>query len=400
MGTDLETWLEQGIAAAKAGDEAAAKELLLYVLRQDERNEIAWLWLASIVESEEEQRICLDNVLTINPANQNAQAWLAAMEQPAIIYEPAADDHVVSLEEFFAAAPAQEAILPPEEPAGCPYCGQLADADARQCPQCGGRLIIEQPIKSAIPGLIWFMSGSLVLLAAVYLAVSGITISALLAVLGPKGDSLGASYMQDAVSRYVVDLSPRTGWLAGWMNGLVHGLFFGEAIIIAWFLVVALILPRRRFDAGLVATFVMVIAIILVTVELAVGIYTSLIKLVSTLVVGSLLLRGVGEFRTETIRHKLGLDRGLVTSMDYYNRGRRYRDKGMLAQAILHWERAVALEPGRAALRIPLGNALYAAGRYSEAAVHAREALRASPGNQDLHQFLEHVLTKVNELSE
>ncbi|MBN1886495.1 MAG: tetratricopeptide repeat protein [Thermoflexales bacterium] len=397
MGSDLDTWLEQGIAAAKAGDEAAAKELLLYVLRQDERNETAWLWLASVVESEEEQRICLDNVLTIDPANQNARAWLAAMEQPAITYEPASGDHVVSLEELFAATPAEgEAILPPEEPAGCPYCGQLADADDRKCPQCGKRLIVEQPIKSATPGSIWFVSGSWVLLAAVFLAVSSITVSALLAVLGLEQDFPSASYVQEVVSTYIIDLSPRTGWLAERLAGLVQGIVFGEAILIAWFLIVALILPRRRFDAGLVASFVLVITLILVTVELACGVYTSLIKLASTLVVGSLLLRGIGEFRIETIRHELGLDRGLVTSLDYYNRGRRYREQGMLAKAILHWERAVALEPDRAVLRVPLSNALCAAGRYSEAVSHVREALRASPGDQELRQFLEHILAKVN----
>lgn len=396
MGSDLETWLGQGIAAAKAGDAAAAKELLLYVLKQDERDETAWLWLASVVESEEEQRICLDNVLTIDPANQNARAWLAAMEEPAVTYEPAAGERVVSLEELFPAAPAQEASLSPPEPSGCPYCGQLADADARRCPQCGKHLVVERPIKSTTPHMIWFLSGSWVLLAAIYLAVNGITVSVLLAVLGSTQQSVGASYMQDVISTYLIDLSPRAGWSASWLGGLVHGIVLGEAIVIAWFLAVAFILAKQRLDAGLVTSFVLVITLFLVVVEIAFGVYSSLIKLVSTLAVGGLLLRSMGEFRAETIRYQLGLDRGLVTSLDYYNRGRRYHEKGMLAQAILHWERAAALEPERAALRIPLSKALCAAGRYSEAVSHAREALRASPGDYDMRQFLEYVLAKAN----
>jgi tetratricopeptide (TPR) repeat protein len=240
------------------------------------------------------------------------------------------------------------------------------------------------------------LSGSWVLLAAIYLAVNGITISALLAVLGLEQQSPGASYLQDAVSTYIIDLSPRTGWFAGQVGGLAHGIFFGEAIIIAWFLVVAFILPRRRPDAGLVASFVLVITICLTVIELAFGLYSSLIKLVSTLAVGGLLLRSMGEFRAETIRYKLGLDRGLVTSLDYYNRGRRYHAKGMLAQAILHWERAAVLEPNRAALRIPLSKALCAAGRHNEAVSHAREALRASPSDPDMRQFLEYVTAKAN----
>jgi Flp pilus assembly protein TadD len=61
--------LRQGIAAAKAGRKEEAHETLLQVIKLDERNEQAWLWLSAVVDSIEEKEICLENVLALNPAN-------------------------------------------------------------------------------------------------------------------------------------------------------------------------------------------------------------------------------------------------------------------------------------------------------------------------------------------
>lgn len=69
-------WLRQGIAAARAGDEEQARELLLKVVDVDEHNEQAWLWLSGVVESDADREICLENVLAINPDNNLAKAGL------------------------------------------------------------------------------------------------------------------------------------------------------------------------------------------------------------------------------------------------------------------------------------------------------------------------------------
>jgi len=69
-------WLRQGIAAAKAGDAERAYELLLKVVEVDEYNEHAWLWLSSVVESDDDREVCLENVLAINPDNKLAKAGL------------------------------------------------------------------------------------------------------------------------------------------------------------------------------------------------------------------------------------------------------------------------------------------------------------------------------------
>jgi hypothetical protein len=69
-------WLRAGIAAAKSGDAERARELLLQVVDADEHNEQAWVWLSSVVESDEDRQICLENVLAINPHNNLAKAGL------------------------------------------------------------------------------------------------------------------------------------------------------------------------------------------------------------------------------------------------------------------------------------------------------------------------------------
>src|SRR3954469_4462774 len=75
--TDL---LQQGIAAARAGKREESRTLLMRVVEADERNEQAWLWLAGVVDGPEDVRTCLQNVLDLNPANQQAQQGLAWVE--------------------------------------------------------------------------------------------------------------------------------------------------------------------------------------------------------------------------------------------------------------------------------------------------------------------------------
>lgn len=70
--------LSEGIAAAQAGDKALARTLLLQVTDQEPSNEIAWLWLASIVEVPEHRLAFLERAHGINPENEKTQAWLRA----------------------------------------------------------------------------------------------------------------------------------------------------------------------------------------------------------------------------------------------------------------------------------------------------------------------------------
>lgn len=74
--------LKQGITALKAGQKAKARELLLRVVKQDKRNEAAWLWLSGAVDTDRERRLCLENALAINPDNEAARRGLASLAAP------------------------------------------------------------------------------------------------------------------------------------------------------------------------------------------------------------------------------------------------------------------------------------------------------------------------------
>jgi twitching motility two-component system response regulator PilG len=69
--------LQAAIAAARAGDRAAARALLGEVTRGEPDNEVAWLWLASVAETPEEAVGHLQRVLAMNPANERARQGLA-----------------------------------------------------------------------------------------------------------------------------------------------------------------------------------------------------------------------------------------------------------------------------------------------------------------------------------
>ncbi|HEC22396.1 MAG TPA: hypothetical protein ENI95_05705, partial [Chloroflexi bacterium] len=73
---ELERLYREGVAAIRAGDSATGRQKLMQVIRQDEFHEQAWLWLSAVVETDEERIICLENVLTINPANEAARRGL------------------------------------------------------------------------------------------------------------------------------------------------------------------------------------------------------------------------------------------------------------------------------------------------------------------------------------
>ena len=73
--------LGQGVEAARAGRRVEARELFMQVVEIDPRNEMAWMWLAGLVESLEDRIIACENVLTINPGNAKVKTYLDGLLQ-------------------------------------------------------------------------------------------------------------------------------------------------------------------------------------------------------------------------------------------------------------------------------------------------------------------------------
>ena len=80
---ELEQWLQEGIIAAKAGYYEQARFRLLDVVEQDQTNETAWFWLYQVFDRRDDKRICLENLLTINPGNAWARQELINYLDPA-----------------------------------------------------------------------------------------------------------------------------------------------------------------------------------------------------------------------------------------------------------------------------------------------------------------------------
>jgi hypothetical protein len=77
---DIRQLLREGVEAARAGDKATARDRFEQVTELDESNEQAWFRLAAVVESDDERRVCLENVLHINPENERARQILDRLD--------------------------------------------------------------------------------------------------------------------------------------------------------------------------------------------------------------------------------------------------------------------------------------------------------------------------------
>lgn len=174
--------------------------LLMRAVEADERNPQAWLWLAGVMDDPEDIRVCLENVLELDPANERAKQGLAWVEarygqraspaqqetaRPRATIEPPrppqngrGDEQqqqasmrmqhepdsappasnnpstgtTAHLHEPSTAALTQQPAAPPRTasmpsaPATaslpCPYCGAPTGPEQRRCPSCRNNLMV------------------------------------------------------------------------------------------------------------------------------------------------------------------------------------------------------------------------------------------------------------------
>ena len=72
--------LDQAISSIKAGNKSQGRQLLIQVLEQDSKNELAWLWLSQCVSNTEQKLDCLKRVLEINPNNAQAKEEITRIQ--------------------------------------------------------------------------------------------------------------------------------------------------------------------------------------------------------------------------------------------------------------------------------------------------------------------------------
>lgn len=79
MTANVDAMVKEGIRAFKGNKKDEARALFEKATELDQYNEQAWLWLSAVVDTEEDQRVCLENVLFINPDNAAAKKGLSKL---------------------------------------------------------------------------------------------------------------------------------------------------------------------------------------------------------------------------------------------------------------------------------------------------------------------------------
>jgi tetratricopeptide (TPR) repeat protein len=95
-----EKMLQEAVEAGKSGKQERARELLLQLLRLDNREPLYWLLMSTAVDAREERIYCLQNVLFLDPENSAALhdlellgAEIPKPETPALLPEEPEDWH-------------------------------------------------------------------------------------------------------------------------------------------------------------------------------------------------------------------------------------------------------------------------------------------------------------------
>lgn len=135
----MATSLELAITAIRSGRKEEGRQLLNLLIQQNPNNEMAWLWMSSVVSNDEQRARCLYHVLAINPQNELARRGLQLLgivvsdsrpvrvprdSQPIPIQKPAsAEPFVPNIFEQGLTAPASQPLTqtqPMAEPASQP----------------------------------------------------------------------------------------------------------------------------------------------------------------------------------------------------------------------------------------------------------------------------------------
>lgn len=71
--------LREAVDAISKGQRIRARDLLTRLLRTDQSNVDYWLWMSSVVDTQNERVYCLESALKLDPANQTARQGLILM---------------------------------------------------------------------------------------------------------------------------------------------------------------------------------------------------------------------------------------------------------------------------------------------------------------------------------
>ena len=416
--------LQEGVAAAQAGNSGRARELLMQVTARDEENLPAWLWLSRVVDSSEDQETCYENILALDPDNVEAQKGVTLLRQvrEAAAANPWVEVADADLDDRQRAAPTLAAavlgeeyvrrhttVIPepepePESPAvalwarfedeyRCPYCAAPTGHDHRRCKACGNPLWIKVQRKEERSTLLWI----LILLQAGYTVFSS---------LGPiltlyfVSERVGLDDFTQLLPVYfglpgsvspqasaALAMAPRGVFFLSWVPFLVS-----SALTVGLYLRWPLVFYLLLIDAGLGLLGSVVALVVFLSAGL-IAIFGGVIGVLLSLGLFVLVLKLEDDFKRDKIRILLRADRDIKEGMAFLIRGRLYASKKMWALAAIHFRRAAALMAHQPDGYLAMAIACINLKEYDLAAYALEDVRRVNPEDPEIDK-LEALLAK------
>ena len=416
--------LRKGIAAAKRGQREQARNLLTRVVDLDEENSLAWLWLSGVVDGLEDQEICLENVLTLNPDNAAARKGLAWVQQQKAAQvpplPPPMPEHLpedpADVESPPTTPPEAEAATPlvasssalasdtepetsPVSPRSadpfddeylCPYCAAQTQPKDRKCQACNGNLWVRLRRREKPSSWFWVLL-TLQLFNTILFAIAP------LLVLVYVGFNVGVLDPMKLLDVYLGTSTTSSPEVADAAFAIVPRFalflstlpFFPSLVLLIglflrWKPVYYLLLIEALLE------LILAIAGIVVTQGLIFGGGSVVLALARLL----LLFQIEDDFSTERRRLVLRVDRSAVSGVDLVAKGRQYAKQNMWAMAAIHLRKAAGLLPNEVESRLALTAAYIKLKRYDSAARTLAEARLISPSHPQVDE-LEALLNKL-----
>ncbi|HTP08075.1 MAG TPA: tetratricopeptide repeat protein [Anaerolineae bacterium] len=413
MTTDeINLWLTDGIAAAKAGKRAEARDLLLRVVNADENNVRAWLWLSGVVTTLEDREVCLQNVLALDPVNEAAQRGLAKVR---------AEIEATPEIEPESALPRVEVEIAPEtkvafdfsdaelaDPLLCVYCAHPTREEDRQCPNCKRDLDIrfyerEQPR--------WIWTGWMVSMAEAIFAIGGLLV--LLAILASALSAVKFNGQSADISQLLLlYLSQSNAVPAQAQTSVLMILpreqFFLRLVYIVLVVIVGfgLLTRQRLFYILYVGTLAIEAALLYLSttidrvfvaggaartplegiLQVALNEALGMFVLLSGILFGGFLLIKIvmafamnGDFDTRTERLWCMIDKTVRDPNGAFIRAKTYMKREMWTLAALYLERAVSLQPSSVEYYLALAESYAHLGRYQQSLALLDDAGQLQP---------------------
>jgi tetratricopeptide (TPR) repeat protein len=393
--------LRRAIQAARSGEREISRSLLLAIVQEDETNELAWLWLSGVVATAEDRRICLENVLALNPANAAAQKGLARLgpaDQRGAPVDDKAGSHdqvAYTVRREHAPISPAAAVLYPERQVKewqwqetelaqqapnpgfqavstyddvwsgnqelCGYCAQPVTVDWSHCPRCRQRLFgwrFRYPEASA-----HFYVYLVLLVGLIQLLLAQALVDVIIS--GPIYSLVVHSVLALLFFGLIIAIYLRSFFAYGFSVALLVAMAFVQAV--------------NLFTAGAVSSLIVgaapgAVPFTEVSRQLSQIAGVSLIDLLQPFQLVTVIFaafQGVfkagPDFERVQVRYIARVETGLREAHEFYAAGKAYGGEQMWATAVLYFQRAAALEPRRIAYQIAVARAYAILGFYERA---------------------------------